>query len=157
MMYDMELEIDLGSLAVKYRSHLALVCGGVTDGMRISRASAQSISWHSVSDREFMEHELLEGFRLAVRRLRAWCDRAVMGYPLSRITLRVDESFEGFDFMMRFALERFILLRALASKLCCHDKGVDAVMRSLIERHDREAGEELESVVAMMALCDNNK
>ena len=125
--------------------------------MRISRASAQSISWHSVSDREFMEHELLEGFRLAVRRLRAWCGRAVMGYPLSRITLRVDESFDGFDFMMRFALERFILLRALASKLCCHDKGVDAVMRSLIERHDREAGEELDSVVAMMALCENNK
>lgn len=156
-MKEMEIRIDLGSLAGKYRNHLALVRHGVTDGLRLSEESARAIAWHGTADKEFMEHELLEGFRLAVKRLKAWCVRAAMGWPDARMTLRVDESFEGFDFMMRFALERYILLRALAAKLRCHDKGADAVVASLVERHESEAREELESIVAMMVLCEENR
>ncbi len=152
---DVDLIVDMANLRKRYLNTLGMIRYGVSNEVKLSEREIESIKWHSRADEEFLEQWMMESVRRAGRRLLAWGARTAVGWPQSRIRVGLPESYKGFEEILQQSVERYVLLTAEAEKLGMHDASVGDVLRPLVERREREAARELDSLVETMVLCEN--
>lgn len=153
-MMEITMHIDLGRLMMLYISELGIAFRGARDSSLAPSAELDCIDWHTTADEEYAQNVMLMLMRRACSRLSGWGHSIVLGYPESELALRVSGIACEFIDMFVSALERYVLLGAVACKLAYHDCSADAVLAPVVADYRRRSEGELDAIVSMLALCD---
>lgn len=143
---EMELVVDFSKLAARYDNELAQAAKSLA-------GENHPAEWHGTADPEFMQATMLDAFRRVARRLAAWSRARVTGYPQAKIVLRAPAEYMDFHSIMQMALERCILLEAVAARLTYQGRGGMPETKAAEMR--AQAADELDSIVALMAMWED--